>query len=262
VSLLATADYLEGVLVLAHCLRKSGTPYPLTVLVAANLPGDVDDALTSHGIRVERVDPLPNPQGDYFPHWNHTYSKLHVFGLTQFAKIVYLDADMLVCANLDELFDRPHLSAVNSGSRLPEYADWVDMNSGLLVIEPDRAEYDRMLQTIGRLPVRDHSEQSFLHCFYPDWPTRHDLHLDHRFNMFHIHLDRYAAIHGYHTADDTDPTRSASADPTMVAVIHFIGPWKPWHRDVPSPVGVLSREPPLQRRATKLWRSRQRDASR
>lgn len=40
------------------------------------------------------------------PWFNTTFSKLHVFGLTEFDKIVYLDADLLLLSNIDELFDK------------------------------------------------------------------------------------------------------------------------------------------------------------
>lgn len=40
------------------------------------------------------------------PWFNTTFSKLHVFGLTEYDKIVYLDADVLLLANVDELFDK------------------------------------------------------------------------------------------------------------------------------------------------------------
>jgi len=39
------------------------------------------------------------------PWFNTTFSKLHVFGLTEFDKIVYLDADLLLLSNIDALFD-------------------------------------------------------------------------------------------------------------------------------------------------------------
>lgn len=258
VSLVSTADYLEGVLVLGHSLRKTRAQYPLTALVVSSVDASVDTALAANSIGIMRVDPLPNPSGDYFTHWNHTYSKLHIFGLTQFEKLVYLDADMVACANLDELFERPHLSAVNAGGRLPEHPNWVDLNSGLLVVEPGREDFAAMRRAIGTLPVKDHGDQRFLHCYHPDWPQRSELHLDQRFNLFQVHLDRYAALFGYRLTDGTEFARAASADPTLVAVIHYIGPRKPWHSDYPCCStcvdGNTCGDGSLQHRANQLWR--------
>ena len=64
------------------------------------------------------------------PELGVTFSKLHVWRLTQYSKCVYLDADTLVLENVDELFDREELSAA------PDIG-WPDcFNSGVFVYEP------------------------------------------------------------------------------------------------------------------------------
>ena len=42
--------------------------------------------------------------------WHNTFSKLEIFNQTQFGKLVYLDVDILLRSNVDELFDHEHLS--------------------------------------------------------------------------------------------------------------------------------------------------------
>ncbi len=39
------------------------------------------------------------------------YTKLHVWNLVEFEKVVYIDADALVLQNVDELFSRPGFAA-------------------------------------------------------------------------------------------------------------------------------------------------------
>ena len=56
-----------------------------------------------------------------------TFTKLHCWRLTEYRKCVFLDADTLVLANIDDLFDRDELSAA------PD-AGWPDcFNSGVFV---------------------------------------------------------------------------------------------------------------------------------
>ena len=60
-----------------------------------------------------------------------TLTKLHCWTLTQFSKCVFLDADTLVVANCDDLFDREEFSAA------PD-AGWPDcFNSGVFVFRPN-----------------------------------------------------------------------------------------------------------------------------
>ena len=64
------------------------------------------------------MPPLPNPNVARVrdrPWFATTYSKLHVFGLTQFDVVVFIDADTLPLANLDPLF-RMNASYVTSSS--------------------------------------------------------------------------------------------------------------------------------------------------
>ena len=46
--------------------------------------------------------------------WKTTFQKLVVFSFTQYDRIVWIDADMIVTRNLDDLFEKPHMSCVRS----------------------------------------------------------------------------------------------------------------------------------------------------
>ena len=74
------------------------------------------------------------------PELGVTFSKLHVWTLTQYSKCVFLDADTLVLENVDELFDREELSAA------PDIG-WPDcFNSGVFVFEPSMETFENLLQ--------------------------------------------------------------------------------------------------------------------
>ena len=74
-----------------------------------------------------------------FSHWTNTFDKLLIFELIQFDKLVYLDSDMYIRKNIDELFERENMSAVidrRIGPIISE--DWIKLTSGLMVIEPKK----------------------------------------------------------------------------------------------------------------------------
>jgi alpha-N-acetylglucosamine transferase len=220
VTVLATDSYLEGVLVLYYSLLQQKTQYPFLVLTTPNLHDQTYQALNRHGISYRSIEPitLAHQLPDRKKHWQWTYSKLQIFKQTQFAKLVYLDADMLVCQNIDELFAQPHMAAVNAGGMLPENPGWQHLNSGLMVVEPSRSLYDDMMAKLELLYSAYGGDQDFLQAYYPNWPNRPELHLDHSYNIFHSHLDRYQQLFGYQIHSRTNP----------VKVIHFIGASKPW----------------------------------
>jgi len=100
--------YLPGLLTLEHSLRRSGSRYPLVALHTDNLPPGGHDALDRSKILKVRVDyllPRQSRKYDADPRFYDTWTKLAVFGLTQFERVVLLDADMLVVKNMDELME-------------------------------------------------------------------------------------------------------------------------------------------------------------
>lgn len=220
VSVLATDSYLDGVLVLYHSLRATGTAYPFLLLVGDLVSEASLAVLSRHGIRFKSMRrTIDNPTAvAHNNHWAFTYSKLDIFRQIQFDKIVFLDADMLILENIDELFAKPHMAAVNAGGMLPECSNWTGLNSGLMVVEPCLALYRDMLSKVGRIEVvEEGGDQDFLQAYFPTWHEDDNLHLDHGYNMFHCHLDRYRAF-GYQIGEGK----------RRVRVIHYIGGEKPW----------------------------------
>ena len=72
------------------------------------------------------------------------YSKLLVWTLVRYSKIVYLDADLLILENIDDLFHRPELSAV------PDMVPPNKFNSGVMVLRPNLKTFqDMMLKVKG-----------------------------------------------------------------------------------------------------------------
>jgi alpha-N-acetylglucosamine transferase len=95
-------------LTLAHSLKKSGTKYPLYALYTDTFPKEGHAALDIRGIPKLKVDYLvPSMSKDFSndPRFYDCWSKLTPFNLTQFDRVVQLDADMLVLKNMDELMN-------------------------------------------------------------------------------------------------------------------------------------------------------------
>jgi alpha-N-acetylglucosamine transferase len=222
VSILTTDDYLDGVLVLKYSLDKTNSKYPFLLLVTPNLSESVISSLTRHNVDFAGIKKIENPSlvsDPQLKRWNFTYSKLNIFGLTQFDKIVYLDADMLILKNIDDLFDKPHMSAVNMAGKLPELSTWNPLNAGLLVVEPSVETFNDMTSKIGAIEkIKSPGDEDFLQAYYPEWPNQTELHLDSGYNMFSYYWHRYNRMYGYSFSSNIKP----------IKVVHYIGEDKPW----------------------------------
>lgn len=144
----------------------------------------------------------------------------------QFEKIVFLDSDMLIIRNIDDLFEREPFSAVCADSSYPGNEGWAGgLNSGLMVIEPDKETEKQLLQCVK--PVVEESQkqnrlvgdQDVVKFFISDFGQRVSLHLDEGYNVFADHLTYYIRHLGYSLGNKKGKP---------VYVVHFIGKAKPW----------------------------------
>ena len=67
-------------------------------------PG-IEECATKVGWKVVPVTLINAPVVPLIPHWGPMFTKLLVWKMTEFDKIIVLDADMLVYQNFDELWD-------------------------------------------------------------------------------------------------------------------------------------------------------------
>ncbi|KXX81921.1 Galactinol synthase 1 [Madurella mycetomatis] len=109
--LITSVSYLPGLLTLHYSLiHKHQSKYPLVALYTPAFPGTGLAALKARGIPCQLIEPLHPSTLNHYPNdprFRDCWTKLVPFGLTQYARIVLLDADMLVVRNMDELMDVP-----------------------------------------------------------------------------------------------------------------------------------------------------------
>lgn len=231
ISIITSDDYLPGLLVLHKSLVETKTQYPFLVLITQDISIDTISILDKHHISYKIVKTkINNPTDvDQGHRWFPTYSKLNVFDQTQYDKVVYLDVDMLILRNIDELFKFPHMSAVIAGGMLPGKSTRKHLNSGMFVCSPSHELFEDMVCKIGKIEKlesegsidkpRNGSDQDFLNAYYPDWPTNKDLQLDHKYNIIHYLIDEYNKSFGYSIEDGHKP----------ISILHYASYLKPWN---------------------------------
>lgn len=233
ITLLSNSSYLPGVQVLARSLKAVESFYPLICVLSVDIDEQTETCLTEEGISCIRlscsaIEEPVNPQGQSRSHWNYTFDKLQIWGLTQFEKVVFLDSDMLIVRNIDALFDCKPFSAVTADSLYPGNEAWAGgLNSGLMVIEPDKNVEKDLLNLVA--PVVDEArkknisvgDQDVIKRYLLGWAHDKSLHLDEGYNLFADHLTYYVRHLGY-------ALDGSGGKP--VYVVHFVGKAKPWMR--------------------------------
>lgn len=256
VSIITSDDYLRGLLVLHRSLIDTNTQYPFLTLITEDISVDTVSVLDKHHIPYKVIKTkINNPTDvDQSHRWFPTYSKLNIFDQTQYDKVVYLDADMLILRNIDELFKFPHMSAVIAGGMLPGKSTRKHLNSGMFVLEPSHELFEDMMSKVGKIEKlesggsidkpRRGSDQDFLNAYYLDWPNQKELQLDHKYNIIHYLLDEYNESFGY----------SIENGPKPISILHYASYLKPW--DINEKIKEELRNDPekiLELKAIQLW---------
>ena len=149
-------------------LRRTGTKADVVVLVSPNVKAETRQVLRQDGAIVTEVPNLANPykaaqaQGEpqrYLARFEFTLNKLYMWNLTQYERVVYLDADNIALGNLDELFDCGHFCAV--------FMNPCNFHTGLLVIKPDTKQFNHMVESLPFIGSYDGADQGFLTAFFP-----------------------------------------------------------------------------------------------
>ncbi|XP_044288690.1 glycogenin-1 isoform X2 [Varanus komodoensis] len=213
---LATNDsYVKGALVLGSSLRNYRTTKRLTALITPHVSDAMRQVLEKVFDEVKLVDVLDSGDSAHLallkrPELGVTLTKLHCWGLTQFSKCVFMDADTMVLSNIDELFEREELSAAPDPG-------WPDcFNSGVFVYRPSIETFNQLLQLAIEKGSFDGGDQGLLNTFFSSWATTDiNKHLPFIYNLSSISIYSYLP--------------AFKAFGTNAKVVHFLGRMKPWN---------------------------------
>lgn len=167
VSTLCNGDgYVPGVEALGKSLQAHGAQAARVVLVTPDVSDEARSRLVSADWQIRDIEPLENPNpktAQLFERFQGVYTKLRAWELTEFDKIVLMDADTITLQNIDDLFGRPGLAAG------PDFFLPDRFNSGLMVIEPSIETFERIVEALWDTPSYDGGDQGFLNIFFSDW---------------------------------------------------------------------------------------------
>ncbi|CAI5486826.1 unnamed protein product [Closterium sp. Naga37s-1] len=202
-----------GALVLVHSLKRTRTPHDVVVLTM-NVSDGTAARLQLLGARVKQIEeaiPYPFPATPNRVAINKPcrYSKLWMWTLTEYHRLVYVDADLLVLSSLDELFCRDELTAA------PDTIPPDRFNSGLMVVAPSDDTFRDMLSKVATTKSPNVGDQGFLNNYFSDWYSQGPSHhLPYAFNP----LVRLSGWEGW----------DKFVQPQL-RVLHFSGSTKPWN---------------------------------
>ncbi|XP_075412018.1 glycogenin-1 [Tenrec ecaudatus] len=215
VTLTTNDAYAKGALVLGSSLKQHRTTRKLAVLTTPQVSDSMRKVLEIVFDEVLTVDVLDSGDSAHLtlmkrPELGVTLTKLHCWSLTQYSKCVFMDADTMVLANIDDLFEREEFSAAPDPG-------WPDcFNSGVFVFRPSVETHSQLLHMASEKGSFDGGDQGLLNTFFSSWATT-----DIRKHLPFIYNLSSVSIYSYLPA-----FRAFGAN---AKVVHFLGLIKPWN---------------------------------
>ncbi|TYI02647.1 hypothetical protein ES332_A11G282600v1 [Gossypium tomentosum] len=202
VTLLYGDEFLLGVRVLGKSIRDTGSTKDMVVLVSDGADGWI----------VENISLLVNPNHVRPKRFWGVYTKLKIINMTNYKKVVYLDADTIVVKSIEDLFKcEKFCENLKHSERL---------NSGVMVVEPSEAVFNDMMS------------KGFLNSYYSDFPNAHVF--DPNIPQEVLKVRPVPEMERLSTLYNADVGLYMLANKWMVdeselRVIHYkLGPLKPW----------------------------------
>ncbi|CAH8251638.1 unnamed protein product [Arabidopsis lyrata] len=162
VTLLHSSEvYVCGAIALAQSIRQSGSTKDMVLLHDDSITNSSLIGLRLAGWKLRRVERIRSPfsKKRSYNEWN--YSKLRVWQVTDYDKLVFIDADFIIVKNIDYLFFYPQLSAAGNNK--------VMFNSGVMVLEPSACLFEDLMLKSFKIGSYNGGDQGFLNEYFVWW---------------------------------------------------------------------------------------------
>ncbi|KAI3936416.1 hypothetical protein MKW98_000690 [Papaver atlanticum] len=207
--ILHSADiYVCGAIAAAQSIRSAGSTRDLVMLVDDTISEYHRSGLAAAGWKIRTIERIRNPKAgeNAYNEWN--YSKFRLWQLTDYDKIIFIDADLLILRNIDFLFGMPEITATGNDATL--------FNSGVMVIEPSNCTFQLLMDHINEIESYNGGDQGYLNEIFTWW---------HRIPRHMNFLKHF--WEGDEEEKKLMKTALFGADPPVLYVLHYLGR-KPW----------------------------------
>ena len=208
ITLLDNTEYIYSVIACYSSWLKTKSKYPFYCACTRNVPMEIRHNLIELNINIINLPEIAGLDGlkrklkeAKYNSWIPALAKLAIYGLDQFDKLIFLDADTYIYKNLDHLFEKPHMTAVPDGiGRETKGKDkfvkgdnyFLKFNAGMTVIEPSKELFDRIIASTKTLPGdRPWADQMIVSELYPNWINEKEKQLPVYYNCFGRHIYEY-----------------------------------------------------------------------
>ncbi|CAJ0959034.1 unnamed protein product, partial [Mesorhabditis belari] len=156
-STLSSNDFLLAARVLAYRLN-SFNDYPYIIVATEEITNRSLEYLKKMNVTIVVMPKIETPYKSTHIAAKYQYSKINLWSLTQYKRILHLDLDTLPMRPMGEIFKCGSFCVTNRHSDR--------FNTGVFVMEPNLTIYEDMLNKVNKLESYDGGDQGFLNSYF------------------------------------------------------------------------------------------------
>ncbi|WMV11943.1 hypothetical protein MTR67_005328 [Solanum verrucosum] len=159
--------YVCGAIALAQSIILTNSTRDLVLLADDSISPKSLHGLRAAGWKIKKIKRIRSPHApkNAYNEWN--YSKLRIWQLIEYDKVIFIDSDFVVFRNIDQFFSYPELSAAGN--------DGYIFNSGVMIIEPSKCKFQNLMNKRFEVGSYNGGDQGFLNemfVWWHRWPTK------------------------------------------------------------------------------------------
>ncbi|XP_016464977.1 putative UDP-glucuronate:xylan alpha-glucuronosyltransferase 4 [Nicotiana tabacum] len=159
--------YVCGAIALAQSIIQTNSTRDLVLLADDSISSKSLLGLRSAGWKIKKIKRIRSPHAEKnaYNEWN--YSKLRIWQLSEYDKVIFIDSDFVVFRNIDQFFSYPELSAAGN--------DGYIFNSGVMIIEPSKCKFHNLMNKRFEVGSYNGGDQGFLNeifVWWHRWPSK------------------------------------------------------------------------------------------
>tara|TARA_Y200000002_G_C22655783_1_gene653407 strand:- start:14 stop:844 length:831 start_codon:yes stop_codon:yes gene_type:complete len=201
-------------------LKKTNPKYKIILCHTNDISKNKLKILKKYYYKLIIIDYI-NVEGILKERFTKIFTKLEIFRLIQFDKILFLDTDMYVLKNIDHIFSlntpaamiiSPNLNYKHNQSIIIGNSI---INAGFMLLKPNLNDYNKMIQKLKTYNFSDPNlEQKFLSVYYKKWN-----------NISYLYNFQFALI--YIEGKRSETYKKTNFD--NIFVIHYSSKKKPYY---------------------------------
>lgn len=230
ISLIATNNYIGAAVTMMEAWRRTKSQYPFYLMVTENISKENREILEVLGYKLIDIqewrpqvydEQRVNFTNDEFlvwhgtggedKGWSHVFSKILCWNLTQFDKVCFLDIDILLFHNIDDVFEL--MTPAWLGPDVNGFSA-----SQIFVLEPNKTMYQKILQFAANYPGKADTlftDEDLLHDFFKE----------------EVEFNKSIPLTYIYNWDRCCTDYTFIEDSFNIRGIHMTGTFKPWLND-------------------------------